>query len=58
MVTRNAAGALLRERALVGSIAVFESTPGAWSRAATAAACERLDTDRMRRPDLELLARL
>lgn len=57
VVTLNAAGALLRERALVGSIALFESTPGAWSRAATAAACERMDTDWMRRLDLELLAR-
>ncbi|MGH4026558.1 MAG: nucleotidyltransferase family protein [Pseudonocardiaceae bacterium] len=52
----NRAGPVLRERALVGSVALFESTPGALAAAATAAIALRIETDPMRRLDLELLA--
>jgi predicted nucleotidyltransferase len=52
----NAAGPLLRERALVGSIILYESEPGTWARASTAAVMERLDTEWLRRLSLELLA--
>lgn len=51
------AGPVARERALVGSIALFESRPGAYAEAQMAAICERMDTDWLRRLDLELLAR-
>lgn len=50
------AGPVLRERALVGSIPLYEYRPGEWARAATAAALERMDTAWMRRLDLDLLA--
>ncbi len=56
VVHLNAAGPLLRERALVGSIILHESEPGTWARASTAAVMERLDTDWLRRLSLELLA--
>jgi predicted nucleotidyltransferase len=52
----NAAGPLLRERALVGSMILYESEPGIWARASTAAVMERMDTDWLRRLSLELLA--
>ncbi len=52
----NAAGPLLRERALVGSIILYESEPGTWARASTAAVMERMDTEWLRRLSLELLA--
>ena len=53
----NAAGPLLRERALVGSTILYESEPGTWARASTAAVMERMDTEWLRRLSLELLAR-
>lgn len=56
VVHLNAAGPLLRERALVGSIILHESEPGTWAHASTAAVMERLDTDWLRRLSLELLA--
>lgn len=52
----NRGGPVIRERALVGSIALYESEPGALARAQIAAVGERQDTDWMRRLDLELLA--
>ncbi len=52
----NAAGPLLRERALVGSIILYEREPGTWARASTAAVMQRLDTEWLRRLSLELLA--
>ncbi len=52
----NRGGPVIRERALVGSIALYESEPGAWASASTAAALQRMDTAWMRRLDLELLA--
>jgi predicted nucleotidyltransferase len=52
----NRGGPVIRERALVGSVALYESEPGAWANAATAAVLERMDTAWMRRLDLELLA--
>lgn len=52
----NRAGPVLRERALVGSVWLFESEVGALATAAAAAIGERIDTDPMRRLDLELLA--
>ncbi len=53
----NAAGPLLRERALVGSTILYEGEPGTWARASTAAVMERMDTEWLRRLSLELLAR-
>lgn len=50
------AGAVLRERALVGTLPLYEYRPGEWARAATAAVQERMDTAWMRRLDLDLLA--
>ena len=52
----NRAGPVLRERALLGTVGLFESSPGALATAATAALGERIDTDPSRRLDLELLA--
>jgi predicted nucleotidyltransferase len=52
----NRGGPVIRERALVGSIALFESEPGALASAQIAAVLERMDTDWMRRLDLELMA--
>lgn len=52
----DAAGPVLRERALVGSVALYEHRPGDWARAATFAVLERMDTAWMRRLDLDLLA--
>lgn len=56
VVHLNAAGPLLRERALVGSLILHEGRPGTWARASTAAVMERMDTDWLRRLSLELLA--
>lgn len=53
----NRAGPVLRERALVGSVALFESARGRYADAQTAAIGERIETDAMRRLDLDLLAR-
>ncbi len=53
----NRAGPLLRERALVGSVALFESAEGRFAAAQTAAIGERIETDAMRRLDLDLLTR-
>lgn len=52
----NAAGPLLRERALIGSVILYEGEPGTWARASTAAAMERMDTDWLRQLSLDLLA--
>ncbi|MGH3934901.1 MAG: nucleotidyltransferase family protein [Pseudonocardiaceae bacterium] len=52
----NAAGPLLRERALVGSSILYESEPGIWARESTAAVMQRMDTEWLRRLSLELLA--
>lgn len=52
----NRAGVVARERALVGSIALYEREPGMFERAAVAAMVERMDTDWLRRLDLELMA--
>lgn len=56
LVHLNRGGPLIRERALVGSVGLFESTPGALAAAQTAAIALRIETDPMRRLDLELLA--
>ena len=56
LVHLNRGGPLIRERALVGSIGLFESTPGALAAAQSAAIALRIETDPMRRLDLELLA--
>jgi predicted nucleotidyltransferase len=53
----NRAGPVLKERALVGSIGLYEGDVGALATAQAAAIGERIDTDPMRRLDLELLSR-
>jgi predicted nucleotidyltransferase len=52
----NRAGPLLRERALVGCVPLFESVGGAYAAAQMAAIGERVETDTLRRLDLDLLA--
>jgi predicted nucleotidyltransferase len=52
----NRAGPVLRERALVGVVPLFENAPGRFAAAQTAAIGERIETDEMRRLDLKLLA--
>ena len=47
---------VLRERALVGSVALYESAPGALADARAIAIGERRETDPMRRLNLRLLA--
>lgn len=56
VVHLNRAGPVLRERAFVGSVWLYESEPGALADAMTAAIAERIDTDPGRRLDLELMA--
>jgi predicted nucleotidyltransferase len=52
----NRGGPVIKERALVGSIALYESEPGALAKAQVAAVLERIDTRWMRQLDLELMA--
>jgi len=52
----NHAGPVIRERALVGSIPLYESEPYALAWAQVAAVLERIDTRWMRQLDLELMA--
>lgn len=56
LVHLNRGGPVIRERALVDSIALHESQPGAFAEAQAVAIAERIETDPMRRLDLELLA--
>lgn len=51
------AGPVAKERALVGSVALYESEPGAYATAQMAAMCERMETEWLRRLDLEAMAR-
>lgn len=53
----NRAGPVLRERAFVGCVPLYESSRGAYAAAQTAAIAERIETDALRRVDLELLRR-
>jgi predicted nucleotidyltransferase len=50
------AGPVAKERSLVGSILLFEQAPGTLAQAQIAAMMERMDTDWLRRLDLELMA--
>jgi len=52
----NRGGPLIRERALVGSVLLYERSPGMFATAQMAAVGERMETDRFRRQNLELLA--
>lgn len=52
----NRGGPVLRERALVGSIGLYESEPGALADAQSVAIAERIETDPMRRLNLRLLS--
>lgn len=52
----NRGGPVLKERALVGSVALYESEPGALADAQAIAIAERIETDPMRRLNLRLLA--
>ena len=49
-------GPVIREPALVGSVALYESEPGALAEAQVVAIAERIETDPMRRLNLQLLA--
>jgi predicted nucleotidyltransferase len=51
------AGAVARERALVGTVPLFEGEPGVFAGAQIAAMLERMDTAWLRRLDLETMAR-
>lgn len=57
LVHLNPAGPVLRERALVGAVPLYESGPARFADAQTAAIGERIETDAMRRLDLGLLGR-
>jgi predicted nucleotidyltransferase len=52
----NRGGPVICERALVGSVALYESEPGALAEAQVVAIAERIETDPMRRLNLRLLA--
>ena len=52
----NRGGPVIRERALVGSVALYESEAGALAEAQVVAIAERIETDPMRRLNLQLLA--
>jgi len=47
------AGPVARERALVGTLPLFESDPGTFANTQMAAMLERMETDWLRRLDLE-----
>jgi predicted nucleotidyltransferase len=51
------AGPVARERALVGCVPLYESAAGEYALAQMAAMTERMETDWLRRLDLDLLAR-
>ena len=51
------AGPVARERALVGCVALYESEHGLMARMRGQAIVQRMDTDWLRRLDLDLLAR-
>lgn len=53
----NAAGPVIRERALIGAEVLFEARPSMHANAALAAAMERMDTAWLRRLALESMAR-
>jgi hypothetical protein len=46
----------MRECALVGAVALYEAEAGDYARARMAAMLERMDTEWLRRLDLELMA--
>ncbi|MGH3327715.1 MAG: hypothetical protein ACRDPT_07990 [Streptomycetales bacterium] len=50
------AGPVARERALVGTVPLYEGEPGAFAKAQMAAILERMETEPLRRLDLELMA--
>jgi predicted nucleotidyltransferase len=51
------AGPVARERALVGGVPLYQGQPGAFARAQMAAVTQRMDTEWLRRMELELMAR-
>jgi predicted nucleotidyltransferase len=51
------AGPVAKERALVGAVPLYESEQSAYAYAQMAAMCERMETDWLRRLDLEAMAR-
>jgi predicted nucleotidyltransferase len=52
----NSAGPVVREHALVNGSPLYEARSGAYANAQIAAVMERMETDWMRRLDLELLS--
>lgn len=51
------AGPVAKERALVGARVLYQGSPGAFANRQIAAVMERIDTEEMRRIELELMAR-
>lgn len=56
LMVLNDAGPVARERALVGGRPLYEAHPGEFANAQIAAIMERLDTDWLRKLDLELMS--
>ncbi len=56
LVHLNRGGPVIRERALAGSIGLYQSEPTALANAQMAAITERMETDPMRWRNLELMA--
>lgn len=56
-VVLNTAGPVIKERALLRPLVLYESRPGVWANAQIAAIMERMETAPFRKLDLELMAR-
>jgi predicted nucleotidyltransferase len=56
LIVLNDAGSVARERALVGGRPLYQARAGRFATEQIAAVMERLDTDHLRRLDLELMA--
>lgn len=57
LLVLNDAGPLARERAMVGGRLLYQAKPGTFATEQIAAIMERLDTDYLRRLELELMTR-
>jgi predicted nucleotidyltransferase len=57
LLVLNRAGPVAKERALVGAVPLYQNEPCAYANAQMAAMLERMETDWLRRLDLEAMAR-